>query len=243
MNTETGHTINLANFSELAKHIQSFGSSYNPALPRLQYANLMSVHKTAVTAFEILNTVNVPYLIAISKREVAFDILKKLLTRINKNAEILLENPTALKAVKELIRRLRGQRATPKKNQEELGEGETPVVYHSVSQLSFKQRIEHFDELIRLLQGQPEYTPNEPELTIAYFNNLLNEMRTTNEAVIDAEIPVTQARNARNSILYTPVTGLVGIANDTKKYVLVAFGMNSAEYKIVRKLKFRNFPL
>jgi hypothetical protein len=236
--SETGHAVNLINFQELIKHIVSFGPKYNPVPDRLKYETLNTVHLTATATFEHLNNVNAPYLTAISNREAAFLPIKGLLSRINKTAEILFVNPVALKAIKEIIRKLRGERAVAKKKPEEVKEGEKATVYRSVSQLSFEQRIEHFDELIRLLQELPEYAPNETELTPAYLNTLLIAMKTTNTDVVDTSIPVVNARNARNKILYEPVNGIVSLANDVKKYVLAAFGINSEEYRAVQKLKF-----
>jgi hypothetical protein len=237
--SETGHAINLANFSELTRHIEIFGSQYNPSPDRLKYFNLNSILTSATTAFEDLKTVNAPYLAAVARRETLFGQEKALLSRIIKTAEISLINSTAMKALKESVRKLRGSRATPKKNQDELSDGEKVIVYRSVSQLSFDQRINHFGVLISLLDGQPEYVPNEEELTVASLNNLLNEMKTVNTAVIDTSILVTNARNVRNNILYAPITGLVNIAQDVKKYILGAFGQNSDEYKAVKKLLFR----
>ncbi|MDR3266473.1 MAG: hypothetical protein LBT24_02770 [Tannerella sp.] len=237
--SETGHAINLANFIELARYIESLGGKYNPSPDRLKSLNLNSVLSSATMAFEGLKTANAPYLATIAKREILFGREKTLLSRIAKTAEIFLINPTAMKALKESVRKLRGTRATPKKIQEELSEGEKPVVYRSVSQLSFDQRINHFGDLISLLEGQPEYTPNEEELTVVSLNNLLNEMKTINMTVIDTNISVTNARNTRNNILYAPITGLVSIAQDVKKYLLGAFGQNSDEYKAVKKLQFR----
>jgi hypothetical protein len=241
--TETGHATNLANFDKLTGHIQLFGVQYNPVPDRLKYGNLISVLAGAKTSFEALNTANPPYLIAISNRESAFSQITKLLSRIVKAAEILSVNPASMKALKELVRKLRGGRAVAKKSQDELAEGEKPVVYRSVSQLSFDQRIEHFAELVSLLQGQPEYIPNEQQLTVVYLNTLLNDMRVTNTAVTESEIPVTKARNERNVYLYAPETGIISLAQDVKKYVQSTFGNDSAEYKEIQKLKFKKISI
>jgi hypothetical protein len=236
---ETGHAINLANFEKLTEHVYKFEGSYNPIPERLKYENLISALSNTKTAFERLNTANAPYLIAISTRESAFAPIKKLLSRIVKAAEVLSINPTSLKAIKELVRKLRGNRAVAKKSQEELDNAEKNIVYRSVSQLSFDQRMEHFAELITILQGQHEYTPNEKELTFDYLHDLLNKMRAANIAVVENEIPLTKARSERNILLYTPITGLVSLALDVKKYILSAFGKNSPEYREIKDLKFR----
>ncbi|MDR3194103.1 MAG: hypothetical protein LBT76_02270 [Tannerella sp.] len=202
--------------------------------------NLDIVFASTTSAFEVLNTVNGHYLTGISNREAAFEAVKKILSRIYKTAEILSLNPSALKAIKELIRKLRGERAVAKKAQGgNAGDGASKAVYRSVSQLSFDQRIEHFSELVALLQGLPEYAPNEADLTVAHLGALLENMRATNLAVVDAHILLTNARNSRNHLLYAAETGLVDVALDVKKYILAAFGAGSDEYEEVKKITFR----
>jgi hypothetical protein len=238
--TETGHAINLANFEQLKHCVISFGNAYNPVPDKLKVANLNSVGASATSAFDTLNTLNGQYLITISSRENTFDAMRTILARVGKTAEVLGVNSTVLKALRELIRKLRGERAVAKKDQSAaVAEGETPIVYHSVSQLSFDQRIEHFSELVALLQAQVEYKPNETALTVQSLTALLLNMRATNTATVDAEILLNNARNTRNDILYAPENGLVNIALDVKKYVLAVFGANSNEYKTVKKISFR----
>jgi hypothetical protein len=71
----------------------------------------------------------------------------------------------------------------------------------SSSQLSFDNRIDNLDKLINLLGSIPEYNPNETELQVASLTTLLEDLRTKNDAAIDATTPLSNARIARNNIL------------------------------------------
>jgi len=56
--------------------------------------------------------------------------------------------------------------------------------------------------------------------------------------VIDHEIPLKKARDARNAILYDPNTGLVEAGQDAKSYIKSVFGAQSTQQKQVSKIKF-----
>ena len=104
--------------------------------------------------------------------------------------------------------------------------------------MSFDHRVENFSKLITLLSNQPLYAPNETDLQVPALNNLLTSMQTTNTAVINTATPLSNARIARNDVLYAPTTGLYDIAADVKKYVKSIYGATSAQFKQVSGLKF-----
>lgn len=88
------------------------------------------------------------------------------------------------------------------------------------------------------MASQSGYAPNETALKVATLTTLLADMRTKNTAAINALTPLSNARIARNTILYTDGTGLVDIAGEVKKYVKSVFGGTSPQYKQVSGLKF-----
>jgi len=83
-------------------------------------------------------------------------------------------------------------------------------------QQSFDLRVEHFTLLVQQLATYSDYAPNETDLKVTALNTWLNNLKTLNTAVISATTPLSNARIARNKILYNPSTGLVAIANDVK---------------------------
>jgi hypothetical protein len=183
------------------------------------------------------------YLNAIGERTAAFEPLDKLVTRVLRVAETLDLNETALKALKELVRRIHGTRAVPKKTTTNSNDPNTDPAnehkYVSVSERSFTQRIEHFAQIIALLRAEPKYAPYEQDLTCNALELFHNKMVTTNQAAEIASYPLGTARNHRNQILYADTTGLVDVAHDVKKYVRGALGQDSNEYKMIQKLEFK----
>jgi hypothetical protein len=239
--SETGHAKNVENFKKLNEHIVSFGPKYAPSDVRLQIPNVSTVSQAGSASLILLSEAQPPYLQAISRREAAFDNVAKLASRALTMAETLHLSPTTIKALKELVRKLYGRRATPKKVIP-LTDAETTEPEHktiSVSQLSFDQRIAHFAQFIDILKAEPTYQPSESELSTIGLSARLADMRMSNDSVTQFAIPVTNARNHRNTILYASLTGLVDVAMDIKKYVRAAFGDNSDEFREIKGLHFK----
>ena len=109
----------------------------------------------------------------------------------------------------------------------------------SSSHLSYESRLDNFDKLIKLLASVSLYTPNETDLKVSTLTSLYSDLLAKNAAVIAALAPLSNARIARNEVLYKTNTGLVDIAADTKTYIKSVFGATSQQYKQVSKLAFR----
>ena len=118
--------------------------------------------------------------------------------------------------------------------------GGKEVVEISSSQLSYDNRLDNLDKLIKYLANVTEYTPNEDDLKITALKDVYTDLEEKNKAAKEIGEPLTNARIARNKILYTPKTGLVDTALAVKKYILSVFGAATPEYKQVSKLKFHN---
>ena len=114
----------------------------------------------------------------------------------------------------------------------------TPAKTVSASQQSFDQQIDHFGQLITTLAAEPLYIPNEANLKVAALNTMLTDMKTKNSGVINADTAVSNARIARDKVLYADVTGMVDVAQATKKYVKSVFGTSSPQFKQVSGLEF-----
>jgi hypothetical protein len=240
--SETGHAKNVENFRRLYDHLMNFGGKYAPSDARLQTGNVSAVLQSASSSLTDLSVANPLFLQAVSRREAAFAGMPQLASRAQAIAEILHLNPSVVKATKELVRKLYGRRAIPKKIVPETPGAEVTEKEHkyiSVSQFSFDQRIGHFSQFVEFLKADPAYQPAEADLNIAGLTARLDEMRASNNAVSQAGIPLANARNNRNAILYAPLTGLVDVALDVKKYVRAAMGATSGEYAEIKNLQFK----
>ncbi len=245
---ETGHAINVANLEDLISFCVCYASVYNPCNPRITISSLKTLytntHATIKTVSELLPI----WMNAIDQREIIFAPLSKLITKVYNSLSASGTSKQYIADSLTIVRKLQGRRAKPipkKGKQTNTGKSKTKKTdvkihkYISASQTSMDSRIENFYKLISLLKLQPLYVPNETELTTNSLTTLLNKMITANTEVIEAFTPLNSARIVRNSALYRPETGLVSIANETKKYFKSVFGASNAIYKKISKIKFK----
>jgi len=194
--------------------------------------------KTAITDF---NAAEAVWKTAVKARELAFEPLSKFITRVNNALKASGSSSLIDDTAMTLIRKLQGRRATPKMTDEEKKAAEADgksVNESSSSQMSYDNRLDNFDKLIKLLATVTEYAPNEPELSVDGLTTLYNDLISKNHDVITAEVPLTNARIARNNVLYTPLTGIIDISVDVKSYVKSVFGATSPQYKSISGLTF-----
>lgn len=174
-------------------------------------------------------------------RDAAFKPFSTLVTKIINALKATDTTVQVDETAQSLVRKLQGRRATPKKTEEQkkvAADAGKEIVEISSSQMSYDSRIENFDKLIKLLTSVPQYTPNEKELKIETLIGVLNDLKAKNLAVTTAEVPLNNARIARNDILYKPNTGMVDVALDVKIYIKSVFGASSPQYKKISGIKF-----
>jgi hypothetical protein len=239
--SETGHAKNVANFNDLVAVCIGLGVKYNPGKASIKLKGLNEKLLSSKECLKLLNKVTPVLTNAVNEREKIYEPLTKLAARIN-GAVASSDVPDNLPAdVMTLTRKLTGRRSTPKKDdppKDPQNPGEEGPKNISVSQLSFDSRLENLEKVIELLAVQTGYAPNEADLSIDGLKDRHAQMDNANNAVLDAEKPVVNARAARNTELYHPKTGIIKVANDVKSYVKSVFTMKSPEYKQLSKLQF-----
>ena len=239
--SETGHAKNVVNFDQFISSVVGFGAIYNPSRSAIQIPSLQALSASARAALNRVNAAQADYSNAVAAREVKFQPLSKLATRILNAIRATDTTSSVDDNVKTLVRKIQGVKATPKLTEEEkkalAAEGkETKEI--SSSQLSFDSQLENFNKLIQLLASIPQYVPNEEELKVTTLTAQYNEMKTLNDTVVSTATALSNARIARNEVLYKENTGLVDISVDTKNYIKSVFGATSPQYKQVSKLTF-----
>lgn len=240
--SETGHAKNVANFETLISAVNGFGAAYNPSKSAIKTTALTSLSISAKTVLNQINSAEGQNKIAVANRDVAFEPLSKLATRIINALRASDVSEQIIASAESLIRKLQGKRATPKKTEEEkaalLAEGAT-VKEVSSSQMSFDNRLDSLDKLINLLSNITEYIPNEEELQLITLAALYTSLSALNAAAIQSETALNNMRISRDELLYKTGTGMVDIALSVKTYVKSLFGATSAQYKQVSGLRFK----
>ena len=241
--SETGHAKNVTNLESLITSIIALGTTYNPSRDSIKLTALQTLLNVSKESLNTVNIAQAAYSNAVAARKVAFEPFGKLITRVMNSLKASGTSTQVVQSARTIVRKLQGRRASAKITEEEKkaleAEGKE-VNQISASQMSFDNRIENFDRLIMLLDSVPLYAPNEEELKITSLKALQTTLKDTNTAVITTNIQLSNARIARNEILYKPISGLVDIAFDTKVYIKSVYGATSPQYKQISKLKFTN---
>ncbi|NOU17254.1 MAG: hypothetical protein HOO91_06810 [Bacteroidales bacterium] len=239
--SETGHAKNVANFDFIITDITSYGETYNPSKASLKIPALTVLSTTSKNAVNAVSVADLNLKLAKDARDAAFKPFSTLVTKIINALKATDTTVQVDETAQSIVRKLQGRRATPKKTEEQkkvAADAGKEIVEISSSQMSYDSRIENFDKLIKLLTSVPQYTPNEKELKIETLIDVLNDLKAKNLAVTTAEIPLNNARIARNDILYKPNTGMVDVALDVKIYIKSVFGASSPQYKKISGIKF-----
>lgn len=239
--SETGYAKNVSNFESLLTSITAFGSSYNPSKDSIKRPALELLLTSAKDAYSEVNTLHSSYSITVDTRETAFEPLSKLITRVNNALKASDSTMQMDESAQTIIRKLQGRRAVAKLTEEEkkaLAEAEKEVNQISASQMSYDNRLDNLDKLIALLTTVTQYNPNEEDLKVETLKTLYNDLKLKNSDVVSVYVQLDNARNIRNEILFKPLSGMLDIVYDVKKYIKSAFGATSPQYKQVSKLQF-----
>ncbi|MEI6062586.1 MAG: hypothetical protein WCR72_17925 [Bacteroidota bacterium] len=242
--SETGHAKNEANFRSLTAFASSYGADYNPSNGYIQLPALQSLSQNAGNALLTVNSTLSDFKKAAGNRRTAFAPLNILSTRILNALMSSGADENLVANAKTLVHKIKGERITPRLTEEEKAalkaEGKESNESSS-SQLSFDNRLDNFDKLVKLLGTATEYKPNEPELQLTSLSALYTIMYNCNQAVIDITAVLSQARVSRNEIFYSPLTGLFEVATTAKKYVKSLYGAGSERYRQVAGIIFTDY--
>lgn len=239
--SKSGHDANIIHFDQLLAYLAGYGNDYAPTRDAIKYPELQLVSTSANASNTAANAALARLGIATSARMTAFSPLNKLSTRIL-NALKATDTPKALdEHATSLVKKLQGRRATPKSTDEEREAAKaagTEIREISSSQMGFDVRLETFDKLLQLLAGIQQYAPNEADLKLTALTALYDDLKTKNLEVITATVVLSNARIARNEVLYKPNTGLFDLAADVKAYIKSLYGATSPQFKQISGLKF-----
>lgn len=239
---ESGHAKNVANFDDLLSFVQGYGESYNPTREALKLLAMQAVSKNGKDAIAAVNAALPAYTKSVATREAAFDPISKLVTRVMNFLKSIASTDHIHENALTYARKIQGRRAVARRTEEQKqadAAAGTEVLEKSASQMSYNNRLDNFDKLIQLLSSVEQYAPNEADLKVTSLSTLYADLMKKNSEVIAATTPLSNARIARDTILYKNDTGLVDLALDAKSYIKAVFGASSPQYKQVSKLTFR----
>jgi hypothetical protein len=240
--SETGHGKNAANFKKLITCCNGLGDKYNPVKGNLRLDALERQWEESQAVIKGVHNGAALFNKATNTRSDGFKDFKQYGTRVTNALAVSGASAATIADAKGINRKIQGRRAEAKPIQinPEDEQSDTKLAKTiSVSQQSYDARVEHLATMHELLLVEKIYKPNEAELTTDGVSQKLRLLLSLNENVATAYTQYSNSRIARDSTLYNPLTGLVAIAQEVKKYVLSVFGANSPQYKQVNSIEFK----
>ena len=231
--SETGHGVNISNFKLLLDKC-AVVPNYNPSNPDLTIPNMTMRWQTADNAHQTVITAVAQSKDPINQRELLFKPNDKLVTRTLNYFESTKANKSVKKDAKGVADKIRGFNTKIPK----LPDGTPDPAHVSQSHLSYVQKQLAFKQLIDLYAVDPNYAPNEIEITTATLQALHTAMKSANDNIGTIIAPVQSARVTRDNALYKADTGMVDIALACKDYIISLLGAKKPETKLFTSIKF-----
>lgn len=230
------HVKTMQAFGKLTGICTGLGGTYNPGKQNLQVNAMITLLNSAQQAWEEVKEAQKAYDNATNDRELEFRKIRKLSSSVCGMLKAHGTNGLLLEDALNNKRRIWGTRISksPVVDTEKPDEKEARSSYSK----AYVVIAEYFDKLVKTVASEPEYNPNEPELTLASLEQTLTGLFNLNKAVIAAEIRLEEARIKRNTVYYIAPENLVDTAVAVKTYVRSAFGFQSQQHQQVQKLRF-----
>ena len=237
--TETGHAKNVAHFDTLINFCTGYGDAFNPSKESIKLPALNKLHDDAHAVLDTVKATKTAFDNATNDRETGFASLKKLSTKIVNALAATEASKLTLDDASSINFKIQGRRNGKKVVAPVAKDGTTSEPTSiSVSQQSFDTLADNFAKLMQTVTAEAHYKPNENELQVTSLNSLLADLRAKNKAVVSATTALSNARIARDTLLYSTNTGLYDIALSIKQYVKSLFGATSPQYRQVSGIKF-----
>lgn len=228
----------MANFETLIDLVMSFGGKYNPSKERLKLVILNLLFQATGNAMAVADALERDYDNAVIARKAAFGPIKRLAARIISALKVSDAPAGAIEDAEAIKRRMDGRRLSRATGT--LGEDSLSNAPKSISsaQTGFVNQVKHLADLVGIVEKEPSYTPNEPELQVSELKAVIAGLRAANKLVAETWVASQNAKNQRDAFFYAEENGLITTAGAVKEYVKSAFEPNSAEAGQVTKLPF-----
>src|SRR5207248_3239383 len=102
--------------------------------------------------------------------------------------------------------------------------------------------LANFNDFIAVLEGNPNYKPNEADAQVPALHAQADAMLAANDAVDTTYQPYENALKIRDTELYFPKTGFVSLAKNVKIYVRGNKSITASSKKLITDLQFTTPP-
>jgi hypothetical protein len=240
--SETGHAKNVANFQELISFCKGYTTNYNPAKESLKIVQLENLYQEAINKLETAKSGKTSFDNATNDRRNQFQNLKQLSTKIVNAFAVSGADKLAISDLKSVNKKMQGTTAKKStKTTTSITEPLETIKTISTSQQSYDRMIDHFANIIQVLEQTPIYSPNETELTLIALKEKRESLQTVNSNLINTYTQYKNSLIQRNVTLYDTLTGLTQTAKEVKLYVKSIFGATSPQFKLISNIEFKMY--
>jgi len=204
----------------------------------ISLANLNAALASGQGVIDGVTTGLIGWKVKVNSRESEYAGISKFMTRFKASFSASGAPANAIEDMSGFARKIRGAR----KKKIPIDDPNTPeneAAHNSVSQRSYTQVAERFDNAIELAMNTPEFTPTEAEFQIAAMQAKATALKAANTAVIDSSTTWDNSRISRNEALYTNATSIYALAKLVKLYVTSLYGADSPQFKQISGLEFK----
>lgn len=237
---EKGHAKIVESLFKLIAFLQTLDPAiYNPPNPNLTIASLQALYAAAQHAIASVSSARENWRTKAKARALELVKLPELATSLVALFESLGVDKERVEQARSILRKIRGERATPAVVDDPDTPEDESEKSISASQQSAAQVVAAFRQLVDFLTAQPEYALVTDEgLRIADLTPLADSVEDKHEASIIAAAALSSQRSARDNLLYDDAACACERGALVKQYVKGKYGANSDEYKTVNAISF-----
>jgi len=230
------HVKTMQSFGKLKGICTGLGGAYNPGNQNLQVKALTAQLFNAQQVMDEFIEAKTAYDNITNRRELAFRNVRALGSRITFLLKSCGAHPLTIADALSQNRKLQGKRASSRQPVPITTAEETSQSIRHVYGMDYASRAYYFAQLVETATAEPQYQPNEPELTVEGLDQKVLELRSLNELVMKAEHKLSQIRKQRNVLFYEGENSLVATARAVKYYIRGVFGFTSNPSKELVKV-------
>ena len=233
--SETGHTINVANFDTLITYCTALEDKYKPTNEWIKISNLQVKYDKSYVLMDGLTARKQAFDSATNDRQTIFEPLETTATSVFNSFIAAGGSAKDIDDLRAINVKIQGPNYYKSKKQVEKSDAKSV----STSQQSFVNKAGFFKKMIQFVESKSIYNPNEEDIKVDNLWALHKKMEIANKAVDKQTKLYNEAKNARDKELYDEETGLVTLAKLVKNYIKSVFKANSPEFKEINSIAFK----
>jgi hypothetical protein len=233
------HIKNVDSFEKLLAVCTGYGGEYNHGQQNLRLEYLSALLGNARAALRQAGEARVAFENVTNSREVAFDKMAKLITRIVGELKASDAGQTVIE-VRSIVRRMSGRRLS---DRAPVSSGNAEAVANEdrtrTGGRDFATKEYYFGQLLQVLASEPLYQPHVEDLKIPNLINRLASLRNENAKVAHAAAALNRARRERNAVFYHNQHNLYSTALAVKEEVKAIYGYGVDAHRAVSHIPFK----